>query len=148
MKRIAVGSDAATTVTGAVMDHLRNQGMEVLPTGTLAGSDATWVQVAVSVARTVVEGRADVGVLLCFTGTGVSIAANKVRGARAALCGDAETARGARRWNDANILVMSYRSASNTVAREILDAFMSTAVDAEERAVLDSLARFEEGEGC
>ncbi len=74
-------------------------------------------------------GQADRGVVCCWTGTGVSIAANKVPGVRAALCVDAETARGARRWNDANVLALSLRLTSEQVATEILDAFLSTDPD-------------------
>ena len=72
--------------------------------------------------------------LCCWTGTGVSIAANKVPGIRAALCGDAETARGARRWNDANVLCLSLRATSEVVAKEILDAWFETKPDASEAA--------------
>jgi ribose 5-phosphate isomerase B len=90
------------------------------------------------VAARVVEGHADVGVVCCWTGTGVSIAANKVPGARAALCVDAETARGARRWNDANVVALSLRLTSEPVAREILDAFLSTDTDPGEA---DAVAR-------
>jgi ribose 5-phosphate isomerase B len=84
------------------------------------------------VAERVAEGRSDEGVLFCWTGTGVSIAANKVPGIRAALCADAETARGARAWNQANVLCLSLRGTSETVAREILDAWFSAEADATE----------------
>jgi ribose 5-phosphate isomerase B len=78
------------------------------------------------VAESVASGRCEEGVLFCWTGTGVSIAANKVPGVRAALCFDAETARGARKWNHANVLVMSLRLTSEVVAKEILEAWFST----------------------
>ena len=84
-------------------------------------------------------GAADVGVVACWTGTGVSIAANKVDGVRAALCTDAETARGARRWNDANVLAFGLRLTSIEVANEMVDAFLTTAVDADERPNIDRL---------
>ncbi len=88
----------------------------------------------------VAGGRADRGVVCCWTGTGVSIAANKVAGVRAALCTDAETARGARRWNDANVLAVGLRLTSPTIAEEIVDAFVATdEVDPEERASIDQL---------
>jgi ribose 5-phosphate isomerase B len=94
-----------------------------------------------TVAEAVVRGEADTGVLFCWTGTGASIAANKVRGARAALCTDAATAAGARRWNDANVLVMSLRLTSPQVAREMLDAWFDTAPDPSEAG---NIARLEE----
>jgi ribose 5-phosphate isomerase B len=78
------------------------------------------------VAETVVGGAADEGILFCWTGTGVSIAANKVPGIRAALCDDAETARGARLWNDANVLCLSLRRTSDIMVDEILDAWFAT----------------------
>jgi ribose 5-phosphate isomerase B len=73
----------------------------------------------------------------CWTGTGVSIAANKVTGVRAALCTDAETARGARRWNDANVLALGLRLTSPTVAAEMLDAFLDADPEPAERATID-----------
>ncbi len=102
-----------------------------------------WPDVGEKVGLEVSQGRADQGVLFCWTGTGVTIAASKVPGVRAALCWDAETAKGARLWDDANVLVMSLRSTSPAVAKEILDAWFSnkpveSGVDAEliERAKL------------
>ena len=82
------------------------------------------------------DGAADLGVVCCHTGTGVSIAANKVPGIRAALCTDAPTARGARRWNDANVLAIGLRLTTGTVACELFDAFVSSAVDPDERATI------------
>ena len=103
------------------------------------GEDSNWPVVAGLVANEVAEGRCQQGVLLCWTGTGVSIAANKVPGIRAALCVDAETARGARLWNDANVLCMSLRLTSPQVASEILDAWFSvTAAESEE---IDNIER-------
>jgi ribose 5-phosphate isomerase B len=131
--RIAVGSDERTHVTDAVVEELRRRGHQVETLGPLpgvpagqAGEPLQWADVAREVAERVAAGGADQGVLFCWTGTGVSIAANKVSGVRAALCWDAETARGARLWNDANVLCLSLRSTSETVAREILDAWLST----------------------
>jgi len=85
----------------------------------------------------------DQGVLFCWTGTGVSIAANKVAGVRAALCHDAETARGARKWNDANVLAMSLRSTPEAVAREILDAWLEGQPDPSEQPIIGKLAELE-----
>lgn len=93
------------------------------------------------VGEAVAHGRADRGIVCCWTGTGVSIAANKVRGVRAALCVDAATATGARRWNDANVVALGLRLTSRAVAEEVVDAFLGdTEVDADER---DAIARIE-----
>jgi ribose 5-phosphate isomerase B len=122
--KVAVGSDERSTLTDAVVSALREKGHEVELIGPLAGGEEEWAEVGAAVARRVAEGAVDCGVVFCWTGTGVCIAANKVPGARAALCGDAETARGARRYNHANVLVMSLRATSEAVGREILDAFL------------------------
>jgi ribose 5-phosphate isomerase B len=97
------------------------------------------VEVGHAVGRAVADGRADTGVLFCWTGTGASIAANKVPGVRAALCTDAATAAGARTWNDANVLVMGLRLTSPDVATELLDAWFATAVDPDEVEVIAGL---------
>lgn len=124
--RLAVGSDERNETTDAVVEELRKRGIDVGLYGPLADDAKQWAEVSEEVARAVAGGEADKGVLFCWTGTGCSIAANKVAGVRAALCPDAETARGARRWNDANVLAMSLRLATPIVAREILDAFLDT----------------------
>jgi ribose 5-phosphate isomerase B len=142
--RVAVGSDAATSVTGAVVEHLERRGLEPVLFGPLAGKPASWVAVAADVGRAVASGVVDAGVLMCFTGTGVSIAANKVPGVRAALCTDAQTATGARRWNDANVLVLSYRLVSRTVAVEVIDAFLEAGPDADIAGDLAALTRLEQ----
>lgn len=124
--RIAVGSDDVYHVAKVVVEYLRSKGHEVEELGALrSGKLEPWPDVAREVAQRVVEGLADYGIVICYTGTGVSIAANKVKGIRAALCPDAETARGARRWNDANILALSARLTSDEMAKEIVDAFLS-----------------------
>src|SRR5438270_9287274 len=117
--RMAVGSDERTHVTDAVVDHLRGVGIDVELHGPLDGTPLDWVDVGREVAERVASGGCQQGLLFCWTGTGVSIAANKVPGVRAALCADAETARGARRWNDANVLALSLRSTPEAVAKEI-----------------------------
>jgi ribose 5-phosphate isomerase B len=127
--RIALGSDERSHLTEAVEADLRRRGHEVILAGPLRGDAQAWPDVARTVAESVVTGVADQGVLFCWTGTGVSMAANKVPGIRAALCGDAETARGARAWNQANVLCMSLRGTSEIVAREILDAWFSAPSD-------------------
>ncbi len=142
--RISIGSDERTPTTDSVVEALRERGIDVRLHGPLDGGDQQWAEVSEVVARDVAEGRADRGILFCWTGTGCSIAANKVPGIRAALCADAETARGARRWNDANILAMSLRLATPILAREILDAFLATDdVDPDEVPNIDRVRSLE-----
>jgi ribose 5-phosphate isomerase B len=122
--RIAVAADERTGVAETVVDALRSRGHEVVAHGALVeGERNDWAWASAAAARDVAEGRAEQGVVCCWTGTGASIAANKVAGVRAALCGDAETARGARQWNDANVLALSLRSTSEPLLVEILDAW-------------------------
>jgi len=124
--RIALAADERTGVAEAVADALRERGHEVVPHGALADSERDdWAWASEAAARDVADGRADQGVVCCWTGTGASIAANKVAGIRAALCTDAATADGARRWNDANVLALSLRSTSEAVLSEILDAWFA-----------------------
>lgn len=124
--RLAVGSDEKTHLTDTVVERLRGAGHQLQLFGPLSGEGQTWPTVARQVAEAVSEGRADEGVLFCWTGTGVALAANKVPGVRAALCHDAETARGARLWNNANVLCLSLRATSEAVAQEILLAWSET----------------------
>jgi len=124
--KLAVGSDERTTLTDAVVEKLHEQGHETVLFGPLANQSTSWPGVARDVAEAVVRGDADEGVLFCWTGTGVSIVANKIPAVRAALCDDAETARGARLWNDANVLCLSLRRLSQAMALEILDVWFST----------------------
>jgi ribose 5-phosphate isomerase B len=138
--RIAVGSDERTSLTDAVVEELRGWGGQVELDDALApGDDPDWPVVAQRVARRVAEGMVDQGLLFCWTGTGVSMAANKVPGVRAALCGDAVTAAGARRCNDTNLLCLSLRLTSSEVAREILDARLSAAPEESEQANIQRL---------
>jgi len=124
--RIAVAADENTGVAGAVVAQLRDRGHEPLLHGALAaGERDDWAWSSEAAARDVADGRAAQAVVCCWTGTGASIAANKVPGIRAALCGDAATAAGARRWNDANVLALSLRTTSEAVLTEILDAWFS-----------------------
>jgi ribose 5-phosphate isomerase B len=112
-------------LTEAIVDALTDLGHDVV----VDVEDEPWPDVGRRVGEAVVGGQADRGVVCCWTGTGVSIAANKVDGVRAALCTDAETARGARRWNDANVLALGLRLTSPTVAREMVEAFLTTDPD-------------------
>jgi ribose 5-phosphate isomerase B len=137
--RIALGSDEKTSLTDAVEDELASRGHEVVRLGPPGGEDLQWAAVSRRLGDMVASGDAEAGVLFCWTGTGASIAANKVAGVRAALCSDAVTAAGARRYNDANVLVMSLRSTSPAVAAEMLDAFLSTDPDPSESANIAAL---------
>ena len=111
--------------TDAVVAWLREQGHDLQLFGPLVDGDTTeWAEASAATARAVTEGDAEASVLFCWSGTGACIAANKVPGARAALCGDAETARLARKYNHANILVMSMRSTSPAIAVETTEAFL------------------------
>jgi ribose 5-phosphate isomerase B len=124
--RCAIGSDDVGPLTEALLAELDRRGIAAERFGALgtpAGGE--WASIGRAVGDAVAAGRADVGIVCCWTGTGISIAANKVRGVRAALCGDAETAAGARRWNDANVLALSLRATSPAVGLEILGAFLS-----------------------
>ena len=123
---IAVGADERLHVVDVVLDKLAALGLSVTYFGAEAGQTVPWPQVARQVAEAVARGEFDEGILLCWTGTGVSIAANKVPGIRAALCVDAETARGARLWNNANVLCLSMRLTSDVVAGEILETWFRT----------------------
>ncbi len=122
--RISVAADERTGVADAVVEQLRERGHEPITHGALnEGERDDWAWASEAAARDVAEGRAEQAVVCCWTGTGASIAANKVPGIRAALCGDAATAEGARRWNDANALAISLRSTSEAELGEILDAW-------------------------
>jgi RpiB/LacA/LacB family sugar-phosphate isomerase len=153
--RIAVSSDMAEPVARFAVQELRRRGHEVSAYGALRDDDPTgagradWAWSAAAAAREVAEGRADQAVVCCWTGTGASIAANKVPGVRAALCTDAYTADGARRWNDANVLALGLRLTSAPLLQEILDAWFagvpSTADD--DLANVAHLGRSERGAG-
>ena len=139
--RISVAADEDVGIARAVLEQVRARGHEPVARGVLAGERADWAWAAESAARDVVDGRAEVAIVCCWTGTGASIAANKVPGIRAALCHDAQTAAGARRWNDANVLALSLRSTSEAVLAEILDAWFAAEAssDVQDRANIDHL---------
>ena len=141
--KIAVGSDERTHLTDFVIDELRKRGMEVELHGPLRGEKLEWTDVAREVSERVSEGACDQGILFCWTGTGVSIAANKVPGIRAALCQDAKTAEGARKWNDANVLAMSLRATSPIVAAEILDAWLGSGPEENEKKNIEKINEIE-----
>jgi ribose 5-phosphate isomerase B len=146
--RIAVAADERTGIAERLVEELRARGHEPLPHGALAESERDdWAWATEAAARDVSEGRAEQAVVCCWTGTGASIAANKVAGIRAALCGDAATAEGARRWNDANVLALSLRATSEAELGEILDAWFEGAPSGEEddRANVVHLDEIERG---
>jgi ribose 5-phosphate isomerase B len=131
--RISIAADERTGVAEAVVRELRERGHDPILHGALNDEERDdWAWASEAAARDVAEGRADQGVVCCWTGTGASIAANKVPGVRAALCADAETARGARKWNDANVLALSLRTTSEAVLEEILDGWLTEGPSADE----------------
>lgn len=137
--RIAFGTDEVTALTGRMCEHLRERGHSVV----VVADGIDWPDAGRRVGEAVSSGDVDMGVVCCWTGTGVSIVANKVTGVRAALCTDAETARGARLYNDANVLAMGLRLTSEAVAVEMLDVFVATAPDPDEA---DMISRVETSE--
>lgn len=135
---IAIGTDERTPLIDTVTRYLDDKGFNYnlyLP--------SPWPEVAEKVAGSVASGECDEGILFCWTGTGVSLVANKVPGVRAALCADAITASGARKWNHANILVMGLRLTSQVLAQEILDAWFSTPFEEEEVKNVARVAKIE-----
>lgn len=143
--KIAVGSDERNHLTDVVLEELGKRGHVAVTMGPLRGANTLWPDVALEVAECVAQGDAEEGILFCWTGTGVTIAANKVPGIRAALCQDAETAKGARLWNRANVLCLSLRATSEIIAKEILDAWFATPLgtDPTDMACVNSIGEIE-----
>ncbi len=138
MIRVAVGSDDTYDVAKFIVEELEKRGFKVTRIGALkTGSYYPWPKVGFEVGELVSKSEVDFGIVICYTGTGVSIAANKVRGVRAALCFDAETARGARLWNDANVLAISARLTTKITAKEIIDAWLE--VDKPDESELENI---------
>jgi ribose 5-phosphate isomerase B len=147
--RIAVAADERVGIAEAVVEELRRRGHEPIPHGALSESERDdWAWATEAAARDVATGRADQGIVCCWTGTGASIAANKVSGIRAALCGNAQTAEGARQWNDANVLALSLRATSEAELGEILDAWFEATPSsaADDRANIRHLTELESAE--
>jgi len=146
--KIAVGSDERTHLTDVITEELQKRGYELLLFGPLSENDpeVDWPLVSSKVAGAVANGQADEGIVCCWTGTGASIAANKVPGIRAALCHDAETARGARIWNHANVLALSLRATPEAIAKEILDVWFATPYSEDEwnRQQMERIKQIEE----
>lgn len=146
--RIAVAADERAGVAERLLDELRERGHQPIPHGALTDSERDdWAWASEAAARDVAEGRAEQAIVCCWTGTGASIAANKVEGIRAALCLDAQSAEGARRWNDANALAISLRATSEAELCEILDAWFAglPSDEADDRANVAHLDEIEEG---
>ena len=145
--KVAVASDMDTPLARKVVAELEARGHEPIVHGALAGDERSdWAWASERAARDVTSGVADQGIVCCWTGTGASIAANKVPGVRAALCADAETARGARTWNDANVLALSLRTTSEALLGEILDGWFATEAsdDPSDKANIDHLAELDQ----
>jgi ribose 5-phosphate isomerase B len=132
--KIALGSDDVNELTDFLIAELAKRGHSIVLRGPIdpADPDVDWPLTSSHVAEMVARGEVDEGIVCCWTGTGASIAANKVPGIRAALCHDAETSRGARIWNHANVLALSLRATSIPIAKEILDAWFNTPIAAGE----------------
>ena len=148
--KIAVGSDERTHLTDMLVEELNKRGHKLILFGPLAENDLDldWPLTSSKAAQAVASGKADEGIVCCWTGTGASIAANKVPGIRAALCYDAETARGARTWNHANVLALSLRATSEPIAKEILDAWFETPYSEDEwnRQQIERIRQLEAGQ--
>jgi ribose 5-phosphate isomerase B len=125
----------------ALIGELERRGAAIERYGAIADGTTAWAEIGRAVGEAVASGRAGAGIVCCWTGTGVSIAANKVHGVRAALCADAATAAGARKWNDANVLALSLRATAPAVGIEILEAFLATPAsdDAADRAEIGKI---------
>jgi ribose 5-phosphate isomerase B len=134
--KVAFGTDETTPVTDELKAELLRLGHAVL----VVADPLRWADAGRAVGEAVASGQADVGIVCCYTGTGVSMAANKVPGVRAALCGDVETARGARQWNDANVLALSLRLTTEELGRELIEAFFANAPDGSEADQIALLA--------
>jgi ribose 5-phosphate isomerase B len=144
--KIAVAADERVGIADSVVEELRRRGHDPIPHGALTDVERDdWAWASEAAARDVAQGRAEQAIVCCWTGTGASIAANKVGGVRAALCTDAPTAAGARRWNDANCLALSLRSTSEAELREILDAWFGAEASAapDDRANVEHLGAIE-----
>jgi len=148
--RVSVAADERVGIADALVEELRRRGCELLLHGALADEERDdWAWASEAAARDVAAGRAEQAIVCCWTGTGASIAANKVAGVRSALCADAATAAGARRWNDANALALSLRATSEPELKEILDAWFEAepSADGDDRANVGHLAEIESDAG-
>lgn len=124
--KLAVSTDERTHLVDTIVEELQKRGHEVEYFGPEPGKEADWPDVTLQAVERVAGGQADEAIVMCWTGTGCTLAANKVPGIRAALCHDAETAKGARVWNHANVLGLSLRATPESIAKEILNAWFDT----------------------
>jgi len=123
---IVVGSDERTKLTDFVIDYLKSEGHNLLLIGTLKGGSEKWVEIGKEGARLVADKKVDLGILFCWSGTGITMAANKVYGARAALCWSSQIAGLAKKWDNANILCMALVDTKEEVAKDMIDTFLKT----------------------
>ena len=130
--KVAVSTDERTHLVDFILEELKRRGHEVVYVGPETGAEADWPVVTVDAVERVIQREADEAIVMCWTGTGCALIANKVPGIRASLCHDAETARGARIWNHANVLALSLRATPEPVAKEILNAWFDTPYSADE----------------
>jgi ribose 5-phosphate isomerase B len=130
--KLAVSADERTHLVDTIVEELQKRGHEVEYFGPEPGKEADWPEVTLQAVEQVAHGEADEAIVMCWTGTGCTIAANKVPKIRAALCHDAETAKGARIWNHANVLGLSLRATPEAVAKEILNAWFETPYSSDE----------------
>ena len=143
---ISLAADEVTGVARVLVDEVERRGHRTLTHGALSDEERDeWAWASEAAARDVADGRAQWGIVCCWTGTGASIAANKVNSVRAALCLDAATAAGARRWNDANVLALSLRATSEAELLEILDAWFAAepSSEAADKANVEHLSDIE-----
>ena len=124
--KLAVSTDERTHLVDIIVEELQKRGHEVEYFGPEPGKEADWPEVTLDAVERVADGQSDEAIVMCWTGTGCTLAANKVPGIRAALCQDAETAKGARIWNHANVLGLSLRATPEAVAKEILNVWFDT----------------------
>jgi ribose 5-phosphate isomerase B len=129
--KLVIASDEKTHLTDGVVEYLRVKGHELVLLGDLVEKSGKWVEIGRRAGEMVARREVEQGILFCWSGTGVAMAANRVKGVQAALCWDVETARLARKWDNANILCMSLRFTSETLAKEIMEAWFATPFDEE-----------------
>jgi len=145
--KIVISSDEYFPILDTLLEEVQCRGHEVCYFGPRKDEKAIdWPEVTLKVMKEIKEGRADEGIVLCWTGTGCALIANKMRGIRAALCIDAETAKGARIWNHANVLALSLRLTSAAILKEILAAWFETPYSSDEWNLLQ-MERIREIEG-
>lgn len=145
--KIALGCDhGGFELKEAVRQHLEAQGVQVEDFGTYSTDSVDYAPIAAKAARSVAAGKADYGILICSTGIGISMAANKVKGIRAAVCTNAHCAEMTRRHNNANILCMGGQIVDKETALQLVDIFLSTAFDGGRHARrIAQIAQIEEG---